>query len=119
MTAWNITNTTRTAAFSYHTCTTDATLRAKPKKDKVTRQKQQKAILAVKEYLSYDDPDTDTNTLPECSPNRPPGSNVNTGQATRNNFTKPISFFKLFFTDAIIDTIVKHINAYAWIKKHC
>ena len=68
------------------------------------------------EYSSYDDPDTETNDLSAFSPNRPSGNNLNNIHVTRNNLSKPIDFFELFFTDEITNSIVEHTNAYAYIQ---
>lgn len=65
---------------------------------------------------SYEQPDEYTNNIPDFTPHRHPGSHVNMQQCTRSSFTKALDFFQLYFTDDIIDSIVKHTNAYAWIN---
>ena len=66
--------------------------------------------------LSLNDPDSNTNILPNVTPNHTPGNHFENPQQTRNTLTKPVDFFQLFFTDEVLRTIGQHTNSYAWIN---
>jgi len=59
---------------------------------------------------SYMDPDV-PNILPDFTPRRVPGIYCSSS-VTRN--VQEIDFFQMFFTEELIQNIVKHTNKYAW-----
>lgn len=63
-------------------------------------------------YKSYDDPDVG-NVIPQFTPNRPPGVDIDQ-VLLRNSMTTALSFFQLFFTAQMVANIVSHTNSYAW-----
>lgn len=63
-------------------------------------------------YKSYDDPDTE-NQLPAFLPSRPPGLHLNV-PILRGTMTRAIDFFKLFFTEILVQQICTHTNSYGW-----
>ena len=66
--------------------------------------------------MSYNDPDSNTNVLPNFTPNRTPGNHFENFQQTCNTLTKPVDFFQLFFTDEVPRTIPQHTNSYTRIN---
>jgi len=69
-------------------------------------------------FLSYNDPDPGNPLLafaiPKFSLTSPVGLHLE-GLHIRNTMVKPIEFFRLFFTQEMVDKIVLHTNTYAYI----
>ena len=69
-------------------------------------------------FLSYNDPDPGNPlpafAAPKFSPTRPAGLHLE-GPHIRNTMVKPIEFFRLFFTQEMVDKIVLHTNTYGYI----
>ena len=63
-------------------------------------------------FQSYDDPDDGESPVPPYEPFGTPGFQL-PGYYTRGSLTMAYSFFKLFFTDTMINSIVDHTNNYA------
>ena len=66
--------------------------------------------------MSYNDPDSNTNVLPNFMPNHIPGNHFENFLQTCNTLTKPVDFFQLFFADEVLRTIAQHTSSYAWIN---
>ena len=64
--------------------------------------------------LSYHDSDVG-NPLPAFTPRREPGFHLGI-QNLRNTLVSPLDFFQLYFMPVLVDEIVQHTNAYAYIK---
>ena len=60
----------------------------------------------------YDTPDIGNN-LPPFAPRRPPGLHLE-GPRLRGSMTTALGFFRLFFSNAIMQQICTNTNAYAW-----
>lgn len=85
----------------------------KPKRSATQESKDQ---TNVKEKLKpmmkgYDDDDTG-NEIPSFEPNREPGMHL----PNDAKLTNELDFFQLFFSDEIIESIVRHTNTYAWLN---
>ena len=52
--------------------------------------------------------------MPDFHPNCNPGNYLSGIQQTCTTFTKPISFFQLYFTIDLINFVFCHTNAYVW-----
>ena len=63
-------------------------------------------------FQSYDDPDDGESPVPPFTPSGTPGFQL-PGYYTRGSLTTAYSFFKLFFPDSMINSIVDHTNSYA------
>ncbi|XP_057291023.1 piggyBac transposable element-derived protein 4-like [Hydractinia symbiolongicarpus] len=78
-----------------------------------------KEPVAHKNTKSYDDPDT-PNILPDFTPTRDPGLHCDVPLIRG---VQEIDFFQLFFSEELIQDIVKHTNTYGWRniskKKSC
>ena len=61
---------------------------------------------------SYDDDHNNGNKIPEFQPEREPGLHL----LKSSKLVKELDFFQLFFTDEILEAIVKHTNTYAWLN---
>ena len=75
----------------------------------------QAAANAEAAFLSYDDRDVGNPReypLPQFTPAREPGIHLE-GPLLRNTMVKPMEFFRLFFTNEMVDSIVLHTNTYA------
>ena len=64
--------------------------------------------------LSYNDSDVG-NPLPVFAPRREPGFHLGV-QNLRNTLVSPLDFFQLYFTPGLVDDIVQHTNANAYIE---
>ena len=64
--------------------------------------------------LSYHDSDVG-NSLPAFTPRREPGFHPGI-QNLRNTLVSPLHFFQLYFMPVLVDEIVQHTNAYAYIE---
>ncbi|XP_015758763.1 PREDICTED: uncharacterized protein LOC107338028 [Acropora digitifera] len=76
--------------------------------------KEPAAAAAVGSYLSYNDPDV-RNPLPAFTPSREPGIHLGVPNL-RNTMVSALDFFQLYFTPGLVDEIVQHTNAYAYIE---
>ena len=72
------------------------------------------AAAAVGCSLSYPDSDVG-NPLPAFTPRREPGFHLGI-QNLRNTLASPLDFFQLYFMPVLVDEIVQHMNAYAYIE---
>ena len=72
------------------------------------------AAAAVGCSLSYHDSDVG-NPLPAFTPRREPGFHLGI-QNLRNTLVSPLDFFQLYFMPVLVDEIVQHTNAYAYIE---
>ena len=81
-----------------------------------SKQKPTKKNDTTSKDLSYIDPDSNTNALPNFTPNRTPENHFENFQQTCNTLTKPVDFFQLFFTDEVFWTIAQHTSSYPWIN---
>ena len=72
------------------------------------------AAAAVGCSLSYHDSDVG-NPLPAFTPRREPGFHLGI-QNLRNTLVSPLDFFQLYFMPVLVDEIVQHRNAYAYIE---
>ena len=86
------------------------------KKASKSKQKPTKRNDTTGKDLSDNDPDSNTNALPNFMPNRTSGNYFENFQQTRNTLTKPVDSFQLFFTYEVFRTIAQHTNSYAWIN---
>ena len=77
--------------------------KAKPTKDKDDTATQS---VNEKSYMDHDVP----NILPDFTRHRAPG--IYCSNVTRN--VQELDFFQMFFTEELIQNIVKHTNKYAW-----
>ena len=84
-------------------------VKGKPASKQSTNSKELEEPVVVEK--SYDDSDK-PNTLPPFEPVRNPGIYVD---KNIQRDLQELDFFKLFFTDDLIEEIVKHTNTYAWI----
>ena len=66
-------------------------------------------------FQSYDDPDDSESPVPPFEPSSTPGFKL-PGFYARGSLATAYSFFKLFFTDNMINSIVDHTNCYAQEK---
>ena len=66
-------------------------------------------------FQSYDDPDDSESPVPPFEPSSTTGFKL-PGYYTRGSLATAYSFFKLFFTDNMINSIVDHTNSYAQEK---
>ena len=66
-------------------------------------------------FQSYDDPDDGESPVPPFQPGKTPGFQLR-GHFTRGSLQTANSFFKLFFNDSMINSIVEHTNSYAQQK---
>ena len=66
-------------------------------------------------FHSYDDPHDSESPVPPFQPSSTPGFKL-PGYYTRGSLATAYSFFKLFFTDNMINSIVDHTNSYAQEK---
>ena len=66
-------------------------------------------------FQSYDDPDDSESPVPPFEPSSTTGFKL-PGHYTRGSLATAYSFFKLFFTDNMINSIVDHTNSYAQEK---
>ena len=66
-------------------------------------------------FQSYDNPDDRENPVPPLEKSGTPGFQL-PGHYTRGSLTMAYSFFKLFFTDSMINSIVDHTNSFAQEK---
>ena len=66
-------------------------------------------------FQSYDDTDDGESPVPPFNPSGAPGFQL-PGHYTRGSLTTAYSFFKLFFNDSMISSIVDHTNSYAQEK---
>ena len=69
-------------------------------------------------FRSYDDVDVGNPPdypCPAFNPSREPGIHLE-GPILRNTMERPIDFFRLFFTKEMVERIVTHTNAYAYIR---
>ena len=66
-------------------------------------------------FQSYDDPNDGENPVPPFVPSGTPGFQL-PGHYTRGSLATAYSFFKLFLTSSMINTIVDHTNSYAQEK---
>ncbi|XP_067030604.1 uncharacterized protein [Acropora muricata] len=69
------------------------------------------AAAAVGCSLSYHDSDVG-NPLPAFTPRREPGFHLR----IQNTLVSPLDFFQLYFMPVLVDEIVQHTNAYAYIE---
>ena len=72
------------------------------------------AAAAVGCSLSYHDSDVG-NPLPAFTPRREPGFHLRI-QNLRNTLVRPLDFFQLYSMAVLVDEIVQHTNAYAYIE---
>ena len=86
------------------------------KKASKSKQKSTKKNDTTSKYLSYNDPASNINVLPNFMPYRTLGNHFENFQQTCNTLKKPVDFFQLFFTDEVLRTIAQHTNSYAWIN---
>ena len=64
--------------------------------------------------LSYHDSDVG-DPLPAFTPRKEPGFHLGI-QNLRNTLASPLDFFQLYFMPVLVDEIVQHMNAYAYIE---
>ena len=72
------------------------------------------AAVAVGSSFSYNDSDVG-NPLPALTPRRELGFHLGV-QNLRNKVVSPLDFLHLYFKPRLVDDIVQHANAYAYIE---
>ena len=97
---------------------------AKVVKIKGGKRGKEPAAVAVGSSFSYNDSDVG-NPLPALTPRRELGFHLGV-QNLRNKVVSPLDFLHLYFKPRLVDDIVQHANAYAYIEvakenstKHC
>ena len=83
------------------------------KKASKSKQKPIKRNDITSKDLSYNDPDSNTNVLPNFTPNRTPGNHFENFHETRNTLTKSVDLFSV--TDEVLRTNAQPTNSYDWI----